>query len=226
MDHEEKTALVTGASTGLGFEAAAQLAEEGFGRVIVTARTPAKGGATVERLVARTGMDVFEAITLDNDVLSTVDTAADELAPMGGIDLLILNAGIAPPAKLRRTVDDLDAVVSSSLVGHHRLTVRLLERGQVNENARIVIAGSEAARGDVPMMHPADINDFAAEHFDGDLEAAIETQMRMTSPARYKGNDVYATTKLFAAWWAAELATRLPKGATVNAVSPGATPDT
>ncbi|MEA1903088.1 MAG: short-chain dehydrogenase, partial [Actinomycetota bacterium] len=42
----------------------------------------------------------------------------------------------------------------------------------------------------------------------------------------YKGNDVYATTKLFAAWWAAELATRLPKGATVNAVSPGATPDT
>ena len=35
----EKTALVTGANSGIGFEAAAQLAEAGWGKVIVACRT-------------------------------------------------------------------------------------------------------------------------------------------------------------------------------------------
>jgi NAD(P)-dependent dehydrogenase (short-subunit alcohol dehydrogenase family) len=48
----------------------------------------------------------------------------------------------------------------------------------------------------------------------------------MEPPAKYKPGDTYATAKLFVAWWAAELARRLPNGMTVNAVSPGSTPDT
>jgi hypothetical protein len=61
---------------------------------------------------------------------------------------------------------------------------------------------------------------------DGDLEAAIEAQMRMQEPTEYEPGDVYATAKVFVAWWAAELARRLPEGMAVNAVSPGGTPDT
>lgn len=48
----------------------------------------------------------------------------------------------------------------------------------------------------------------------------------MEDPATYKPSDTYATAKLFVAWWAAEVADRLPDGMTVNAVSPGSTPDT
>ena len=48
----------------------------------------------------------------------------------------------------------------------------------------------------------------------------------MEAPAEYKRWDVYATAKLFVAWWAAELARKLPAGVTVNAVSPGSTPNT
>jgi NAD(P)-dependent dehydrogenase (short-subunit alcohol dehydrogenase family) len=66
----------------------------------------------------------------------------------------------------------------------------------------------------------------AREHFEGDLEKAIEAQMRMDSPATYKPGDTYATVKVFVAWWAAHLARLLPSGMTVNAVSPGSTPDT
>lgn len=104
--------------------------------------------------------------------------------------------------------------------------MRLLGKGLLAENARIVIAGSEAARGDVPSFTPVEIDGFAAANFDGELEAAIESQMRMEAPATYKPGDTYATAKLFVAWWAAELANKLPDGMTVNAVSPGSTPDT
>ena len=140
--------------------------------------------------------------------------------------MLILNAGIAPPPDMIRSHDGFDATVSSSLIGHHLLTMRLLEHGLLADDARIVISASEAARGDVPTFRPLDLPLFASEHFDGDLEAAIEAQMYMREPASYKAGDTYATTKMFVAWWAAQLASRLPDGITVNAVSPGSTPDT
>jgi NAD(P)-dependent dehydrogenase (short-subunit alcohol dehydrogenase family) len=127
---------------------------------------------------------------------------------------------------LRRTDDGLEATVSASLVGHHLLTMRLLEKDLLSANARIVIAGSEAARGDVPTFKPLDVEQVAEEHFDGDLEAAIHAQMYMNTPLNYKPSDTYATTKMFVAWWAAELSRLLPEGMTVNAVSPGSTPDT
>lgn len=222
-----KTALVTGANSGLGFETAAQLAEKDFDRVIITARTQAKADATRAQLSTRTGRDVFETLTLDNGVLETVEAAAATLADRGvAIDVLILNAGLAPPKVLHKTDDGVEAVVASTLIGHHLLTMRLLEHSLLSKHARIVISGSEAARGDVPMMHPVNLEALAAEHFDGNLEAAIASQIRMEPPADYDPNDVYATAKVFVAWWATELARKLPNGMTVNAVSPGSTPDT
>jgi len=221
-----KVALVTGANSGLGLEAAAQLAEEGFGSVIVTSRTATKAEQSVAELAARTGRDAFSFVTLDNGELDTVEHAAAVIAERGDqIDFLLLNAGIAPPQTFTATPDGYEATVASTLIGHHLLTMRLLEAGMLAPNARIVIAGSEAARGDVPTMNPADIGGFATQ-LDGSLESAIEHQIRMEAPATYKPNDVYATAKVFVAWWAASLARRLPVGMTVNAVSPGATPGT
>jgi NAD(P)-dependent dehydrogenase (short-subunit alcohol dehydrogenase family) len=219
--------MVTGANSGLGFEAAAQLAEEGYGRLIVTARTAEKAEEAVAHLRERTGRDVFEYVTLDNGKVKTVEAAAETLAGRGGtIDTLLLNAGIAPTNELRKTDEGIEMTVAASLTGHHVLTMRLLEHGLLGDTARIVISGSEAARGDVPTFTPVPIDEFASEHFGGDLARAIETQMRMESPASYKPSDTYATTKLFVAWWAAELSRKLPEGMTVNAVSPGSTPDT
>jgi NAD(P)-dependent dehydrogenase (short-subunit alcohol dehydrogenase family) len=226
-NHTHGTALVTGANSGLGLEASAQLAEQGFDRVIITARTDAKAEAAVSQLETRTGKRVFETLILDNHHLATAEAAASELADRGGqIDVLVLNAGIAPTKDLRRTDDGLEATVSASLVGHHLLTMRLLEKDLLSANARIVIAGSEAARGDVPTFKLLDLENVAEEHFDGDIEATIYAQLLMTAPLTYKPSDTYATTKMFVAWWAAELSRLLPEGLTVNAVSPGSTPDT
>lgn len=227
MNGNTQTALVTGATSGLGFEVAAQIAEQGRGPVIITGRTQAKVSEARDALVGRTKRDVFETVVLDNDDIASVEAAVEELVERGGqVGLLILNAGIAPPGDVTMSTDGIERTVSSSLIGHHVLTMRLLEHGLIAEHARIVIASSEAARGDVPTFHPVDMGDLASEYFDGHLEAAIETQMRMKPPARYKAGDVYATAKVLVAWWAAELARRLPEGMTVNAVSPGSTPET
>ena len=222
-----QTALVTGATSGLGFETAAQLAERGYGSVIVTGRTRTKARDARDRLMTRTSKNVFESLELDLDEIASAEAAAEALIERGGtIDLLVLNAGIAPPSQPQLGRDGIDRVVSSSLIGHHVLTVRLIEAGLVADGTRIVIAGSEAARGDVPMFTPLDTDRFAADYFGGDLEAAIEAQIRLEPPATYKSGDQYATAKMLVAWWAAELARRVPSGVTVNAVSPGSTPDT
>ncbi len=93
----DKTALVTGASSGIGFETAAQLAETGFGRVIVAARTEQKSQDAKKRLEARTGRAVFEALAADLGDLATVESASDELKRRGNaIDVLILKLGCSP----------------------------------------------------------------------------------------------------------------------------------
>lgn len=224
---ESRTAIVTGATSGLGFESAAQLAEQGYARVIATGRTETKIADAVSRLESRTALSVFEPLVIDNDDLATVEAAVAELDRRGGqVDLAIWNAGVVPAKELVKTESGLEATVASTLIGHHLLTVRLLERSLLADGASIVIAGSEAARGDVPTFHPVDLEALASDHFDGDLAAAIEAQIRMDAPAKYKPGDTYATAKVFVAWWAAQLARVLPEGMSVNAVSPGSTPDT
>jgi NAD(P)-dependent dehydrogenase (short-subunit alcohol dehydrogenase family) len=171
MTDSKRTALVTGASSGLGFEAAAQLAGHGYDRVIVTARSDEKAKKAEGELRARTGEDVFETLILDNNKLDTVSAAVTELAERGGaIDFLLLNAGISPTKELTKTADGIEATFGASLVGHHLLTMRLLDNDLLADNARIVIAGSEAARGDVPTFKPVDIDAFAAANFGGDLK--------------------------------------------------------
>ncbi|MCH8128613.1 MAG: SDR family NAD(P)-dependent oxidoreductase [Acidobacteria bacterium] len=222
----KSTALVTGATSGLGFETAVQLAEAGYDRVTITGRTEEKAADAKQRLEARTGRAVFEPLTFDLGELATVEAASDELKGRGtSIDVLILNAGLVSGKELVRNEDGVEQTFAP-LIGHHLLTMRLIENQLLADDARIVIAGSEAARGDVPFMEVIDLPEFAGGAFDGDLEAAADAVARQQPPVEFKRNNAYADAKQFGAMWAGALARRLPDGSTVNAVSPGATPET
>lgn len=87
----KRTALVTGANRGIGFEVVRQLARQGF-EVFLGARNPEQGRAAAEKL-GREGSVVFlEIDTSDSD---SIRRAAQEFARHAdGLDVLINNAGI------------------------------------------------------------------------------------------------------------------------------------
>ena len=93
-DYSDKTALVTGANSGLGFEAAAQLAEAGWGKIILACRTEDKAEAAGARLIERTGKDPFSGLAVDTAEVASANAACDQLRERSErIDFLLLNAG-------------------------------------------------------------------------------------------------------------------------------------
>jgi NAD(P)-dependent dehydrogenase (short-subunit alcohol dehydrogenase family) len=162
-----KTVLVTGANSGVGMEAARQLAAAGWGKVILACRTEEKAGTARTLLVEKTGKDPFATLVIDTAEIASANTAGDELRERGErIDFLLLNAG-ASSAKPKFNSDGVELTWASTLVGHHVLTMRMLADGLLSPNARIVIVGSEAARGTAPGMKVHDISGVAAESFAG-----------------------------------------------------------
>ena len=225
MTHETQTALVTGANAGLGFDAAAQLAERGYGHIILACRTVEKAEAARTELVERVGNDVFDVLAIDVADLDASKLAAQTLIEQGRtIDLLVLNAGLARQ-NLEHTAQGIEMTLAASLFGHHLLTMELLAADRLAANAHIVIAGSESARGDVPTFGVPDY-DAVKEAVGGDLDAAMDAVARGEQPASYAANSTYANAKLWVAWWAAALSRRLPDGMVVVAVSPGSAPGT
>ena len=219
-----KSALVTGANSGIGFEAAAQLAEAGWGKVILACRTEEKGREARGLLVSRTGKDPFSVLAVDTSEVASANAAMDRLRGDGVVvDMLLLNAG-ATAAQAQFNSDGVEITWASTLVGHHVMAMRMLGDGLLSATAHIVIAGSEGARGTVPGMKVHDFVKVANERFVGDRVAAVEALARIQGPDQYKSTNEYVSSKVVVAWWAAAMSRRLPAGMTVNAVSPGSVP--
>ncbi|MCO4761709.1 MAG: SDR family NAD(P)-dependent oxidoreductase [Myxococcales bacterium] len=223
--YTNKTALVTGANSGLGFEAAAQLAEAGFGRVIVACRTLDKAEGARALLAKRVGSDPFEALAVDVADIASSEAAVAELISRGQpIDQLLLNAGMVSGEEMQRSVDGLELAFASSVIGHHIMAVGLLDAGLLSEGARVVLAGSEAANADLPAMMDMKLYDFATGTpvtFGDNLHDAMTNFAKGQVPEAFRGTHYYTTTKLFSAWWSAALARRVGERIFVFTVSPG-----
>ena len=226
MDFGDKVALVTGANSGLGFEAAAQLAEAGYGTVILACRSLEKAEKARAQLSERCGRNPFEVVAVDVSSFASSEAAAAELIQRyDTIDALLLNAGMVSGDEMKKTDDGLEIAFASSIVGHHILTLRLLKAGTLAQGARVVLAGSEAARGDLPGMMDMKLYDFVTGQpslFGDELEPAMFAFARGQRPAAFNPTRHYAATKAFSSWWAAALARRAGDRLAVFTVSPGA----
>ena len=94
---QHSTALITGATSGLGYAAARLLAAEGYREVIVTGRSLGRTQETAAQLAAETETQIFTPLELELDTPSSVRSAVATLVRHGrSIDFLLLNAGLVP----------------------------------------------------------------------------------------------------------------------------------
>ncbi len=226
MKKYQKTALVTGANSGIGLDTVEQLAKLGYEKIIIGARTLEKAAHTTKLLQEKGYGDIFASLAMDTSDVDSAKRAAEQIKRSGfRIDLLILNAG-SVTAGLEKNKDGVDLTFASTLVGHHVLTMLLLENRILSDQSNIVIAGSEAARGDVPGMSLPDLDQISKEVYQNNMQATLEAFAKGYSVGEYNVMKAYSVAKLYVAWWASMLNEKLPEGIRVFAISPGSVPST
>lgn len=145
-DQQGKTALVTGANTGIGFHTARVLAERGA-RVLLGCRDQDKATAAISAIkVAAPEADVLW-LPLDLASLQSIASASEQIkASESRLDLLINNAGVmVPPRTL--TEDGFELQLGVNHLGHFALTLQLLPLLMAQASARVVNVSSLAHRG-------------------------------------------------------------------------------
>ncbi len=140
-DQRGRTAIVTGANTGLGFETAAALAARGA-RVVLAVRNLDKGKEALTRIANATPGAQVELQHLDLSSLGSIRAAAGELnAKLDAIDLLINNAGVMYPPK-QVTEDGFELQFATNHLGPFALTGLLLDRLLPVAGSRVVTVSS------------------------------------------------------------------------------------
>ena len=135
-----KSALVTGANKGIGFEIVKQLAQKGF-FVYLGCRNTANGLSAVARLKAE-GLSNIEIIQLDVTSQTSVDEARKVIGEKTGIlDVLINNAGISgefQQSALETTADEYHTVYETNIFGVVRVTQAFMDLLKKAPEPRIV----------------------------------------------------------------------------------------
>jgi len=142
-DQTGRTAIVTGANTGIGFETARALAEKGA-TVILACRDTSKGTEAAERIRARKPYAKIEAMELDLADFASVRTFVERFnGRHDRLDLLINNAGVMIPP-YSKTKEGFELQFGTNHLGHFALTGLLLDRIVGTPDSRIVNVSSMA----------------------------------------------------------------------------------
>ena len=142
-DQTGRVALITGANSGIGLEAARMLAKRGA-QVVLACRTRAKADAARESILVDAPTADVSLVDLDLSSLASVTEAAAEFSRrFGRLDLLVNNAGVmATP--YQRTVDGFELQFATNHLGHVALTSHLLPTLMATAQSRVVNVSSLA----------------------------------------------------------------------------------
>lgn len=184
-----RTAIVTGANSGIGFHTAAELAAHGA-QVTLAVRNADRGASAAGRIRATAPRAVVTVELLDLASLASVRDMAKRwsAAHPEGLDLLVNNAGVMAIPR-RTTVDGFEMQFGTNHLGHFALTGLLLPALVGRPRSRIVTVSSSAHR-----MGRLDVDDLMGER-------------------RYRGWAAYGQSKLANLLFTAELQRRLDANA-------------
>jgi NAD(P)-dependent dehydrogenase (short-subunit alcohol dehydrogenase family)/enamine deaminase RidA (YjgF/YER057c/UK114 family) len=178
----EKTALITGSTSGIGCAGAVALARRGW-RVLVHARSRERGAPALEALQKRVPGARFDLVTGDLSDLRQVASLADQVEVLTpALDGLWYNAGLMT-TRAQSSADGFELQWAVNHLAAFALVRRLLPRVEAAPQGRIVLTSSMAHHiGRVP-THPS-----------------------FVAPSRYSGWQTYGDTKLANILLAHELA--------------------
>lgn len=145
MRLKEKTAIITGAGSGLGEAIARRFAAEGASLLVCDRNAQAVEALSNELSAGASGVLACE--TDVSDSASVQEMAESCLEAFGKIDILINNAGISPKkGYLEYTEDDWDAVIDVNLKGEYLCARAVSEHMMARRYGRIVNLSSSAWR--------------------------------------------------------------------------------
>ena len=141
-----KTALITGANSGIGYQAALELARHGA-HVLLGCRNAEKGRTALERLQREAPGAKAEVVELDMASLASIRSfAAAFIARRIPLDLLINNAGVMALPTRELTADGFERQFGTNHLGHFALTGLLLPELLAAPAPRVVTVASLAHR--------------------------------------------------------------------------------
>src|SRR2546429_701277 len=137
---DEKVALITGGSRGIGAAIAKRLAADGASVAITYAKEASAASAVVKAIELRGGKAV--AIQADAADVEAVKGAVEQtVATFGRLDVLVNNAGTAIPKTFEETtLDEMDRVIDINVRGTLAATQAALKH--MKPDGRIIMIGS------------------------------------------------------------------------------------
>jgi NAD(P)-dependent dehydrogenase (short-subunit alcohol dehydrogenase family) len=142
-DQSGRTAIVTGANSGIGLVAARELARKGAS-VVLACRNTEKGAQALRSIQAAAPEAQVEVAELDLASLASVRAFAESFrSSHDGLDLLINNAGLMAPPR-GETKDGFELQLGTNLLGHFALTSHLIDVMDGRDDARVVTLSSNA----------------------------------------------------------------------------------
>ncbi len=138
-----KVIIITGASSGLGFEVAKVLADKN-GTIIVAVRNQEKGNAAIEKIKVDNPNADIQVMIVDLSNLASIKKFTDNFKnKFDKLDLLINNAGVMNPP-YSKTKDGFELQFGTNHLGHFALTGHLIDLIKKTPNSRIINVASTA----------------------------------------------------------------------------------
>jgi NAD(P)-dependent dehydrogenase (short-subunit alcohol dehydrogenase family) len=147
---DQKVAVVTGASTGFGFETATKLARDGY-RVFGTARDLSGRNADAKRKLENAGVTVVELDVTDQ---GSVDRGAAQILELAGrVDVLVNNAGTAHMGTFEAfTPESVERQFATNVIGPVRINRAFLPGMRERKSGLIVFVSSVVGRVVIPFI--------------------------------------------------------------------------
>jgi NAD(P)-dependent dehydrogenase (short-subunit alcohol dehydrogenase family) len=140
-----RSAVVTGATGGLGYEIGLALAKAGA-EVILTGRDERKGQSAIETISREAAGAKISYESLDLANLASIADFSQRMLSRQSLDVLINNAGVMALPRRQTTADGFEMQIGTNYLGHFALTARLMPLLRRASGPRVVNVSSLAHR--------------------------------------------------------------------------------